>query len=148
MIHVGFTGTRHGMNPLQSRELARLLDDIGIFTAHHGDCVGSDAQFHDIARRLANSIVIHPPSDESQRAFCKHADEWRAACSYLARNRCIVTEATVMIATPFEMDRQMTGGTWYTIAYAERLGKPLAIVKPNGDVDYSGGYTSPCGIRG
>ena len=139
-MHVGFTGTRYGMTVKQREQVTALVHDLtsGPLTFHHGDCVGADAEFHRIALDNGGRVVIHPPIDKAHRAFCKPADEWRMACTHLARNRAIVIEATVMIATPYEMDRQMRGGTWYTIDRAERAGKPLVVVQPNGVLVYFG----------
>ena len=44
-----------------------------------------------------------------------------------------------MVATPkqyFETEDRMQGGTWYTIYYARKKLKPLAIVWPNGLIKY------------
>lgn len=46
MWQIGFTGTRHGMTPLQRAGVAAILQQVagaGEFVAHHGDCVGADA---------------------------------------------------------------------------------------------------------
>lgn len=141
MIHVGFTGTRHGMTAEQRAAVQALLVKLAALDelcGHHGDCVGADAEFHDIVRPLARTVVIHPPIDDAHRAFCKSADEWRPAITHLARNRCIVIESAVMIATPYEADRQLRGGTWYTIDYTQKQDHPLAVVAPVGDVAFSG----------
>ena len=142
MIHVGFTGTRHGMTEAQKSAVFNLVSDLAHvdnLTTHHGDCIGADAEFHNISCLLATRLVVHPPVDESHRAFVKDAHEWRAACTHFARNRAIVLESTVMIATPYEAKRQMRGGTWYTISRAMLSGKPLALVLPTGGVVYDGG---------
>jgi len=131
VIHIGFTGTRYGMTEQQRMIVQAIVEVLAMthpITAHHGDCVGADAEFHAIALRAGARLVIHPPVDESHRAFCKPADEWRAALTHLARNRAIVIESTVMIATPYEETRQERGGTWYTVDRAERAGRPLALV--------------------
>lgn len=145
-MHLGFTGTRNGMTRLQYASVEVLVRALPQpITAHHGDCVGADSQFHFIVRELGARIVIHPPTDETHREFCKPADEWRQACTHLARNRAIVLESHLMIATPFEMVRQARGGTWYTIDRMLRTGRPLATVFPNGTVLYDGApwTTSP-----
>lgn len=156
MIHIGFTGTRHGMSTAQyftvNSLVAQLADLCGTFghrlTAHHGDCDGADAQFHQIAEVFGAHIVIHPPIDGTHRAHCK-GNEWRAELSHFARNRAIVTEATVMIATPKEQTRQERGGTWYTVDRTGRSGKPLALVLPtqfNGAQILYSGEPWPCEI--
>jgi hypothetical protein len=145
VLHLGFTGTRYGMTPAQSvavERLTRRLAEAHYVVAHHGDCVGADAEFHEIARLYVDRIVIHPPVDEMRRAFCRPADEWRDARSHLARNQAIVTESMIMIAAPFECEHRR-GGTWYTIAHVRKLERPLALVLRNGGdrcatVEFSG----------
>jgi len=49
-MNIGFTGTRSGMNYFQKRHVSKLLEDYSSIcvTAHHGDCVGADAEFHEL----------------------------------------------------------------------------------------------------
>ena len=74
-MKVGFTGTQAGLTPKQKLELRSLLtdyrDDITEF--HHGDCIGADADAHEIAAEIlgVECIFIHPPEDDKKRAFCK-----------------------------------------------------------------------------
>ena len=41
-----------------------------------------------------------------------------------------------MIAAPYEPIYQTRGGTWYTVDYARKMGKPLALVLRNQRVAY------------
>lgn len=51
----------------------------------------------------------------------------------MQRNRDIVALADKVIACPPNYERIKSGsGTWATIGFAERAGKPLAIVYPDG----------------
>src|SRR5262245_13605371 len=134
MIHVGFTGTRHGATDAQHAAMRRLLETLTEVTAHHGDCVGADAQFHAIARALKWRIVIHPPVDDSERARCE-GDESRAPLTHMKRNKAIVDAATLMLAAPYQMTEQELGGTWKTIRMARKAKKPLVIVFPDGTTD-------------
>jgi hypothetical protein len=148
VIHVGFTGTRHGMSEAQAsrvKELVANLARIDSLTCHHGDCIGADSMFHDIARFHDARVTIHPGQSSNHeahrdklRAF-RHGDITHAPLGHFARNRVIVTEADVMIGTPLEMTHQDRGGTWFTIDYAKKVGRPLAIVLRGGEVDYSCG---------
>ena len=145
MIHVGFTGTRHGMSDAQASRVRKLVADlaeIDSITCHHGDCVGADSQFHDIARAGDARVTIHPGQGpgllaagvrDELRAFC-HGDITHALLGHLARNRVIVSESDCMIAAPFEMQHQTRGGTWYTIDFASKVGKPLVIVLRDGSI--------------
>lgn len=160
MIDVGFTGTRHGMTPAQLDAVVMLvkqLAEVDELCGHHGDCVGADAEFHDVMRKYARSIVIHTPLDPSHRAFCERDQEyeWGQACTgviglpgktHFARNRDIVDQSRVMIAAPFESSRQERGGTWYTYDYARKKNKPMACVlrAPSGVMlEFSGDRTWP-----
>lgn len=134
MTVVGFTGTRHGMAAQQQEAVRRLVSHT-YDEAHHGDCVGSDEMFHDIATDAGIRTVIHPPSLSGLRAWCE-GDEVLAAKPYLDRNRDIVDACDLLVATPAEPEEQSRGGTWYTIRYARTLGKPVVIVWPNGEISY------------
>jgi len=138
MIHVGFTGTRFGANEVQLDVMRRVLGELvrgsradERFTAHHGDCVGADAQFHALARELGWSVLIHPPVDDSERARCI-GDETREPLTHMKRNKAIVTEAAFMLAVSYDMTEQEYGGTWKTIRMARKAQKPLVIVFPDG----------------
>lgn len=137
MIHIGFTGTRNGMTDVQRRQVDQafcdaIAGDLRLrVVAHHGDCVGADAQFHAIAEQYGAMTVGHLPSYDGKRAFCRFDDE-RAPLPYMTRNAMIVREATHMIAAPAEMTEKSYGGTWATIRMARRAGRPLVIVYPDG----------------
>lgn len=131
--HVGFSGTRKGMSDKQKSAFQILLaGDV----LHHGDCVGADADAHQIARRSSGiSIELHPPSDDKLRAFCDW-DEWNIPKPYLDRNRDIVNASTVLVACPGVMKEQHHGGTWFTIRYALSIPEyPVAIIWSNGQVE-------------
>jgi hypothetical protein len=98
---------------------------------HHGDCLGADAQAHDMAVGCGCRTVSHPPIKDDLRAF-KKADEIREPKSYLARNRDIVRETEFVIAAPKEFTEQPKGGTWYTVRFARESGKRLCVIRPDG----------------
>ena len=137
MWQIGFTGTRHGMTPLQRAGVAAILQQVagtGGFVAHHGDCIGADAEFHDLCRELPQSfIVVHPgPLDHLPNQAGRVGDERRVPLPHMRRNKNIVMASTVMIAAPFELTQQEHGGTWRTIDMARTAKRPLAIVSPGG----------------
>lgn len=134
MLHIGFTGTRHGMSEEQRVAVMRVLEDqldgammaarLG-FVAHHGDCVGADAQFHEIVlwgfRPLGSWIDVHPgPAGDRHRAYSSGYDRIHDPQHHMARNRAIVAVSNIMIAAPFEPTPQKRGGTWATIRMALR----------------------------
>lgn len=134
---VGFTGTRFGMTKEQKVRMSSLVPRADFY--HHGDCVGADADFHNIVRYLCHDfnhdgqIVGHLPVDTTHRAFCTF-DETRDPLPHMKRNKAIVTESDVMLACPSTMEEQQFGGTWATIRMARKAKKPLTIVYPDGSV--------------
>lgn len=132
---VGFTGTRRGMSVAQKNKLNALLADIGAVELHHGDCVGADAEAHQIATKLGLSVCIHPPEEKSLRAFCV-GDMEAPSKDYLSRDRDIVNETECLIAAPYESAYPETqnGGTWYTIRHAMQSKRPVFIIFRGGDL--------------
>jgi len=136
--NIGFTGTRYGMTPHQRMrvllEVEREADDSMGIMGHHGDCIGADAQFHEIIRMFPfGHVVGHIPTNDEHRARCVF-DEERPPLPYMKRNAAIVAAANVMIAAPFEMTEQERGGTWRTIKLARLARKPISIVLPDGSL--------------
>ena len=133
MQRIGFTGTRLGMTGEQLRALRDLLATFGHAVLHHGDGVGADAEAHDIAITLGWKAVSHPPINDAWRAH-KVADEERAPKPYLVRNRDIVEETELLIAAPAKAVEHLQSGTWSTVRYARRSGRPISIIRPDGTV--------------
>lgn len=138
-IHIGFTGTQRGMTKPQTAVVRRFLEMVfeeasGMDRCfHHGDCIGADAQAHQLAIGLGYSIELHPPDDSSKRAFCRDCGRERAALPYLIRNRAIVDVSNMVIAAPAEEHGEvLRSGTWSTVRYARRQKKMLIVVRPSG----------------
>ena len=138
-IKVGFTGTQHGMSPLQHRKLAAILRGLDVSEFHHGDCIGSDAEAHAIAQSLGIRMVVHPPENDAKRAFVtlsrgtaqRHADDIRVPRPYLKRNHDIVSACKLLIAAPKQHREQRRSGTWATIRFAKfSYGVEVVIIKP------------------
>jgi hypothetical protein len=129
----GFTGTRHGMTPAQKATLRSLLtsgEQPSEF--HQGDCVGADDEATEIAYELGIRIICHPPIDATDRAQNDHFHVLKEPKTHFARNRDIVNETDHLLATPFDSKPLTHGGTWYTIDYAKKKGKPVTIIWPDG----------------
>jgi hypothetical protein len=124
MISIGFSGTRSGMSEPQwdvVQQVLYLVSSADVFSAHHGDCIGSDAEFH--ASCMASSrarVILHPGPVASLRAFSVGATSERVALPFLVRNRAIVDASDVLIAAPMEYEPQASGGTWHTIGLARQ----------------------------
>lgn len=131
-MSLGFTGTRHGMTPAQRECLAHWLPRYAGF--HHGDCFGADEQAHQLAHRLGVPIVVHPPLTDRLRAFCRPAAVVHERKPYKERNHAIVDATSELLAAPDGPER-LQSGTWATVRYARRRGKPVAIVYPDGSLE-------------
>ncbi len=129
-MRAGFTGTRNGMTWKQKAAFATYIHDHPEITEfHHGDCAGSDEDAHN---RLHYGIytITHPPENPARRAFTD-ADETRPPKPYLERDRDIVDETDILIATPAGPET-LRSGTWATIRHARKTGKPVLIINPDG----------------
>lgn len=138
-MKVGFTGTRKGMTNPQMIAVHMLLGELkeaGADEVHHGMCIGADDDFDFLASAMQYRRVGHPglnkKGEVSQRgkSRCETLEE---AKFFLDRNKDIVDEVDVVIATPGEAEEQMMGsGTWATIRYARKSGKTLYVFFPDG----------------
>ena len=139
----GFTGTRTGMSGPQATELLVELTSPFTYVApeeiayleiayfHHGDCVGSDYLAACMADKVGWITVAHPPLNDKYRAH--HASNIILdKDTYLGRDEAIVRAAEKMIATPRNYYPVARSGTWATIRYAQKIGKPVLIIFPDG----------------
>lgn len=126
---LGFTGTHDGMSLVQKTLFEGVIARLCPREFHHGDCVGADAEAHAIVRRLAPKcdIIIHPPDIDAKRAFCP-PDKLHRPRPYLIRNRAIVFCCDAIAAAPKTMTEELRSGTWSTIRYARKAGKPVHLL--------------------
>lgn len=140
-LELGFTGTQAGMSDRQKDLLRRRLLIYGqIYRAtagnadrrlvlHHGDCIGADVDADAVAREAGWEVEIHPPDDDSKRAFCAQAgDTVRQPLPYLERNHDIVDVTLRLIAAPRQAREEIRSGTWATVRYARRVGHPVTVL--------------------
>lgn len=100
--------------------------------AHHGDCLGADAEFHDIVCSLPGwTIIGHPPVKTTLRAYCIF-DETRPPQDYLVRNVDIVEACNFLIAAPGSKIPESRSGTWFTIRRAKMVGRKHLVIYPDG----------------
>lgn len=136
-LHVGFTGTVRGMTPEQKEMVYVLLQEMDPEWAHHGDCIGADAQFHRLAQLQGILTHGHPPINQSKSAFC-HFDMVSEPLDYIVRNHAIVDAVTIMLATPGEEFERLRSGTWATVRYARKTNTDIYVVLPNGSIHGEG----------
>ena len=131
LIELGFTGTKQGMTNQQRAEVAKLLEMFKPDRVHHGDCVGSDEEFHKITTRDGYYRHLHPPINNRYRAFCE-GDYSEKPGEYLERDQEMVDQVQLLIATPDGFKERVRSGTWATVRRARKKGIPIYIVHPNG----------------
>lgn len=137
-VHVGFTGTRIGMCSNQRLELAEYLlylKELGFTHFHHGDCIGADAQAAKLAKQFGFIVIAHPghPRDKNNtmyRAFTNFNDVVHEPKPFANRDKDIVDACDRMIATPAGQTEEVRSGTWNTIRYTRKTGKPMHIIFP------------------
>jgi len=127
-MKLGFTGTRNGMSIQQKAQVEILLKIIDVSEVHMGDCVGADKDMHQICYALGIKTIGHPPDNNTLRAFCNY-DEERAPKYYTERNKDIVEESDLIIATP-DGPEKIRSGTWHAIRHARRIDKKVILVMP------------------
>ncbi len=129
-MKIGFTGTQIGMSQHQKEQFVLKLEELGVTEFHHGDCIGADAEAHDIVRLFFPEVWIvgHLPESDRKRAF-KKCDEYKEPLPYLVRDRNIVDETDFLIGTPKHDDEILRSGTWTTIRYSRKIDKPRRILE-------------------
>jgi hypothetical protein len=156
---LGFTGTLRGMTPEQKTaaelRIAELHPDVFI----HGGAAGADTDAHYIVIDripgfdFPHTIEIYPEDSPIRRRdlywqFAGHRIAAKASGrdlilhdpdKPLARNLIIVQRCDHLLATPASRKEMMRGsGTWATIRYARKAGKPHTIVWPDGEIELCG----------
>jgi hypothetical protein len=134
----GVTGTRQGcLDIAQAEGLYQAMhEQAGQHEwFHHGDCIGVDAQAHDIALEFDLRVHIHPPVGRRLRAFCQGAHLISPPKPQMDRNRDIVVESDHLIVVPPGAEHSFPrSGTWATYRIARRLSIPTTIIYPGGAV--------------
>lgn len=129
-MKVGFTGTQLGMSQQQKEQFVLLLQDMGMTEFHHGDCIGADAEAHDIVREFFPDVKIvgHLPKYKNKQAF-KICNEYRDPLDYLVRDRNIVNETEFLFSAPKTDEEELRSGTWTTIRHSRKMGKARKILE-------------------
>jgi len=141
---IGFTGTRNGMTKKQKESFHNLIDAVSVKEFLHGDCVGSDEEAHKMVYELIKiakgqriRIMGYPPKYNKYRAFC-NCDVFLKPKEYLDRNRDIVDNSEILIATSATDKEELRSGTWSTIRYARKKNRLIYIILPNGKIKIEG----------
>lgn len=134
MTVVGVTGSRNGLTPEQFRQAKFSLVCLNPERLHHGDCLGVDAEIHNLASRLGIPVTIHPPTLAKFRANCV-SDDMEPPRPFLVRDQIIVSRSDLIIAFPDGPER-LRSGTWFTVRYALQRKVVVLIVSPEGTLEY------------
>lgn len=131
-IRVTFTGTRRGMTLKQIKQIEEWFANThNILEAHHGGCEGADRDFHDMLLYYIpiHRIHIHPGRVEQLEWACQQQRQRKEIHIYaiplgkkpeLARNRIMVSQSNVVLATPAQEQEVLRSGTWATIREARK----------------------------
>lgn len=135
IIKIGFTGNRHGITADQNDKIIAILDKYANLIVSHGDCVGSDTDFHNLCVNYKNEhpdkkirIDIYPPNNPKLRAF-NEGDILMPEKPYLQRNSDIVNSSSILIACPVDKNKEeLRSGTWSTVRKARKKGLDIHIL--------------------
>ncbi len=137
-VDIGFSGSQRLPTFAQQESLWWFLNQFESFVGHHGDCIGSDAVFDQLARRSKafESMVIYPMAGGAKRAFCQPGpkDTVRPEAPPLVRNGHIAEACKFLVTTPKEDHMVLRSGTWSTVRRALDLGKEVVIICQNGAI--------------
>lgn len=137
-MKVGFTGTRTGMTEPQVATLVKLIHCLLPTELHHGCCIGSDQQAHEMVLLSDGNqikLMAHPPKNKSQAFEPIGAHTIFPEAEFIKRNHNIVDKTEELIAISRTKEWELRSGTWATIRYAQKLGRPVHIIYPNGDTE-------------
>lgn len=140
---LGVTGTRDGLTMAQDMAVRAFLvgaKAFGIEEIHHGCCIGADARVHalcTIEGAIEIPVVIHPPINTRNLAELTGEVERKAPKEYMERNRNIVDNSDVLLVMPNSLHEKVRSGTWACYRYAVKSLRPIVIIWPTGNIEYS-----------
>jgi len=128
-IKIGFIGNcRYGLNSEQKDEIISILDKYENIIVSHGDCIGTDTDFHNLCMNYRNEhpnkkirIEIFPSNDLKYRAF-NEPDLLNGQQSNLQQsNFKIIKYSSILIACPIDKNKErLRSGTWRIIREARK----------------------------
>jgi hypothetical protein len=143
-VTFSFTGTRKGVTLAQKDALVTLRDQFKPEIARHGCCEGADRNFHLVMLHSA-TIIGHPCCVEQSLWAGKCGSEFgrihelpsgSLAVAARKRNEAMVEFCDLLVACPGQYYEEQRSGTWMTIRMAKTRGRRLAIIWPDGRVEW------------
>ncbi len=135
-MKVGFTGTRQGATYEQLNWLYGFIEQIPELEFHHGACLGADqAAACSVADYHGATLIAHPcklVNFKSRRALGV-SGKILPEKDPLERNKDIVDATELLIAFPSGPE-ELRSGTWSTVRFARKLGRPIIIVWTSGEI--------------
>jgi hypothetical protein len=132
---LGFTGTRKGLSKAQRSALPYALCAIRADQVIHGGAMGADTEFGTWTGSV--EVVIYPASAERYEYWRCVQSPWltiNPPIKPLVRNVIIANRCDHLLACPAEMVEQQRSGTWATVRYARKAGKPITLLLPDGSI--------------
>ena len=140
---LGFTGTRRGLTQPQRAALPSILATLPERVLY-GGAVGADEEFHAfIMDVILDPHSTYPAGRVEIEVYPAIGRRWNdphdwvvvhKALPPLERNRIIAERCDHLLACPAEPTEQQRGGTWSTVRYARKAGKPVTVINPDGSV--------------
>jgi len=138
-VRLSFTGTHRGMTQAQVLSLADFIARASVLV--HGACVGADdeadilAVFFRVPRRAfpSTSASMRITNDVLESRIGSRVFIYPAAPP-LVRNRDIVRQSDHLVACPAQPIEVLRSGTWATVREARRIGIPVTVITPAGDL--------------
>jgi predicted Rossmann fold nucleotide-binding protein DprA/Smf involved in DNA uptake len=103
---------------------------------HYGACIGADSQAVLDAIDAGYTILAYPANNvpqAKQGLIPQQAILFKPRAA-LTRNKRIVDNSDILIVAPQRVSEQLRSGTWATVRYARKQGKPIIYVWPSGEV--------------
>lgn len=145
MLKVAFTGTQKGMTPTQTAAFEAELMRLSIMFGRdrlilvHGGCDGADDEADVIAAHYGIDRICYPSTHNNLEALkTKLRARDGSMVNFmppkppLVRNKLIVNDSKLLLATPRQPTEILRSGTWMTVRYGrKKLGEPaVKILKP------------------
>jgi hypothetical protein len=140
------TGSRQGPTDAQKETFILLRGQMAYAHMRNGAAEGWD-RFAATHWSMGDCEFWPSNSDQEYwaRKFVSGSEVHRvhAIRAPLDRNRTMVNESHGVIAAPMSSAEVMRSGTWATIRYARKAGKPVLVIWPNGEIVFDGSMLGP-----